>query len=142
MLNRTTLIGRVGADPEIREFDGRKVANFNLATTERGFTTKEGREIPEKTEWHKVTVWGGLAKVVDGYVKKGSQVYVEGKTRTSSYEKDGVKHYSTFLDCENLVLLGGKLQADEQRTVNVSGQNLPVSSQSVGDIQPEDDLPF
>jgi single-strand DNA-binding protein len=112
MLNRTTLIGRVGADPEIRQHNDRMVANFNLATTERGFKTKEGREIPEKTEWHKVTVWGGLAKVVEGYVKKGSQVYVEGKMRTSSYEKDGVKHYSTFLDCDNLVLLGGKPQQD------------------------------
>ena len=118
MVNKAILLGRVGADPEIRQHNDRMVANFNLATTERGFTTKEGREIPEKTEWHKVTVWGGLAKVVEGYVKKGSEVYVEGKTRTSSYEKDGVKHYSTFLDCSELVLLGGKPQSEGQSHTN------------------------
>ena len=110
MKNFVLLLGHCGADPEIKEFDFGKIANFTLATTERGFTTKDGKVIPDQTDWHKIVVKGGLVKVVEGYVKKGSQVQVTGKIRTRSWEKDGAKHYVTEILCDGLELIGGKPQ--------------------------------
>ena len=75
-VNKVILIGNVGKDPEVRYFENdRAVANFPLATTERGFTTSAGQQVPDRTEWHNIVVWGGLAKVVESYVKKGTQIF-------------------------------------------------------------------
>lgn len=109
-VNKVILVGNVGRDPEVRYLDNDvAVANFSIATTERGFTSRDGQAVPDRTEWHNVVVWRGLAKVVENYVKKGSQIYIEGKLRTRSYDdKDGVKRYSTEVFVDNLQLLGKK----------------------------------
>lgn len=112
-VNRVILLGNVGKDPEVKEFsDGGKVANFSLATTERAFKLQNGTEIPERTEWHNVTVKGGLAKVVEQYVKKGTKLYVEGKIRTRSYETNGEKRYITEVHVSELEMLGGNQSSE------------------------------
>ena len=92
-MNKVMLIGNLGKDAEVKTFDnGGKVVNFTVATTERGYTTKDGRQIPDKTEWHDCVIKrDGLTKVGD-YLKKGIKVYVEGKIESREYEKDGAKH--------------------------------------------------
>ncbi len=153
-VNKVILVGNVGKDPEVRHFenDG-AVANFPLATSERGYTTRSGQEIPERTEWHNIVVWRGLAKVVESYVKKGTQVYIEGKLRTRSYDdKDGIKRYMTEVYADNLQLLGRRTDnatgpmdsMGSQPTSN--GQTQPISSPpQTDDFLKEDetdDLPF
>ncbi len=96
MLNKMTLIGNLGKDPEIRTLQsGDKVANFSVATSER-WNDKATGERKEKTEWHKVCVFNqGIVKIIENYVVKGSRVYVEGQLETRSWEKDGNKQYAT-----------------------------------------------
>jgi single-strand DNA-binding protein len=109
-LNKVQLIGHLGRDPEIRYApSGDAVANFSVATTER-WKDKNTQEQKEKTEWHRITVWGRLAEVVGQYLKKGSKVYVEGKLQTRQYEKDGVTHYATEVVMQNMEMLDGKPQ--------------------------------
>ncbi len=159
-VNKVILIGNVGKDPEIRYFENdRAVANFPLATTERGFTTSAGQQIPERTEWHNVVVWGGLAKVVESYVKKGTQMYIEGKIRTRSWDdKDGNKRYTTEVYADNIQLLGRK--SDNPGSTgqsNTMGQQMPNQSSPIsqnpqpntmgnddilGESSEQDDLPF
>ena len=109
-LNRVCLIGRVGQDPEIRYLDsGVCVAQFSLATTEKGYTAQNGQEVPERTEWHDLVAWRGLAQVVEKYVKKGDKLYVEGKLRHRTYEgTDGIKRSKTDIHVENMDLLTPK----------------------------------
>lgn len=106
-LNRVTLIGRVGQVPDVRDLNnGNRVASFSLATTERGFTTKDGRQIADRTEWHNIVVYGGLVKVVERYVNKGDQLYVEGALRYRSYDgNDGNKRYITEIFADDIQLL-------------------------------------
>lgn len=110
-LNKVMLIGNVGRDPEIRytgadKSDSRnKVASFTLATSER-YRDRNGEQ-RENTEWHNIVVWGVQATTVENYVKKGTQLYVEGKIRSRSYDdKTGVKRYITEIVVDNLQLLG------------------------------------
>lgn len=107
-LNRVTLIGRVGKDPEIREMNnGSRAASFTFATTERGYTTREGRQVPDRTEWHNIVVYGPLVKVIEGYVSKGSPLYIEGALRYRSYDdREGVKRYVTEVHAESIELFG------------------------------------
>ena len=107
-VNKVILVGNLGKDPEVRYLEGgTAVANFSLATTE-SYKDKQGNRI-EQTEWHNIVVWRGLAEVAEKYLKKGSQVYVEGKLRNRSYDdKDGVKRYSTEIVADNMTMLGGK----------------------------------
>lgn len=108
-INKVILLGFVGQQPNIKTFDnGDKIASFSLATTERAFKTKEGHEVPEKTEWHNIQVSRGLAKIVESYVQKGSKIYIEGKIKQRSWEKDGIKHFSTEIIAENIELLDKK----------------------------------
>lgn len=113
-LNKTALIGNVGSDPDVRSTQGNnKVAKFSLATSET-FTDRSGQK-QEKTQWHRITVWGKLADVVEQYVKKGDRVYVEGKIEYSETENDaGVKRYWTDIIARELIMLGGK--SDGART--------------------------
>jgi len=109
-LNKVMLIGRVGKDPEIVYFkSGDAVAKFSLATSEK-WKDKNSGEQKEKTEWHKVEVFGGAAEVVKNYVEKGKQLYIEGQLQTDEYEKDGVKKYATKVVVRGwggkLILLG------------------------------------
>ena len=106
-LNKVFLIGNVGKDPEVHYFDSNtRKASFTLATTDRGFTRTDGTAVPERTEWHNIVVWRGLAEVVEKYVRKGSKLFIEGKITSRSYEdKSGVKRYVTEITAENLELL-------------------------------------
>ena len=112
MINKVILLGNVGADPEVRALDGgKKVARIRVATTER-YTDQQGNK-QEQTEWHSVTLWGGLADVVDKYVHKGSQVYIEGKIRTREYEAKGEKRYATEIIANDMKLIGRPKDANE-----------------------------
>ena len=105
MVNKVILVGNVGLDPEVRTLEtGVKVARVRLATTERIFN-RQTNETTEHTEWHTITLWRGLAEVVDKYVRKGSQLYIEGSLRTREWERDGVKHYATDIFAEDMKLL-------------------------------------
>ena len=103
-LNKVILIGNVGRDPEVRYFDsGAAVANFPLATSERGYTLANGTVVPERTEWHNVVVRRDLVSFVEKWVKKGSGLYVEGKIRTRSYDDQaGVKRYVTEIHADRV----------------------------------------
>jgi len=160
-VNKVLLIGNVGRDPEVRYINNdTRVANFTLATTDRGFTTRAGVVVPEKTEWHNIVLWRGLAEVAEKYVRKGSKVFIEGKITNRSYEdKTGVKRYITEILAENLELLDRKPTSQEGGYGEQSShpanngyqpQNYPDSMPPTDDIQsdyvlePEDnsDLPF
>lgn len=145
-VNKVILIGNVGKDPEVRYFDNdRAVANFSLATTERGYRTSNGIDVPEKTEWHNISCWGGLAKVAEQYVKKGDPLYIEGKIRSRSYDdKNGVKRYVTDIHVDNLEMLGRKSSRDSQQPPNDYSSNTqqPPSPTPFSDTTEVDDLPF
>lgn len=96
----------MGVDPEVRTLEtGVKVARVRLATSERIFN-RQTNETTEHTEWHTVTLWRGLADVADKYVRRGSQLYIEGSLRTREWERDGVKHYATEIVADEMKLLG------------------------------------
>ena len=106
MVNKVILVGNVGMDPEVRTLEsGVKVARVRLATTERIFN-RQTNETTEHTEWHSVTLWRGLADVVDKYVRKGQQLYIEGSLRGREWEKEGQKHYTVEVVAEDMKLLG------------------------------------
>ena len=112
MINKVILLGNVGAEPEVRALDGgKKVARIRVATTER-YTDQQGNK-QEQTEWHNVTLWGGLADVADKYLHKGSQVYIEGKIRTREYEHNGEKRYATEIIAHDMKLCGRAKDANE-----------------------------
>lgn len=135
MVNKVILIGNVGKDPEIRQVGDNKVANFTIATSER-YKDKNG-EVKEQTEWHNIVIWGAVAGVVEKYVGKGSQVYVEGKIRTRSYDdKDGNKRYTTEILGSTLKLLGHKPEGSTQKA------GAPQSAQEPPFEDMPDDLPF
>lgn len=105
MVNKVILLGNVGAEPEVIILDGGvKCARIRIATTVR-YTDQQGNK-QEQTEWHNITLWRGLADVVDKYVHKGSQLYIEGKLRTREYEQEGVKKYATDIVANELKLCG------------------------------------
>ena len=107
MVNKVILVGNVGIDPEVRTTEsGVKVARIRLATTERLFD-RQANEAKEHTEWHTITLWRGLADVVDRYVRKGTQIYVEGRLRTREWmDKDNNKRYTTEIMADVMNLLG------------------------------------
>ncbi len=139
-VNKVILVGNVGKDPEIRYIDKDvAVANFTMATTERAITLQNGTQIPERTEWHNIVAWRGLATIAEKYIKKGTQLYIEGKLQTRSWEKDGIKRYTTEIYAETIQLLGKKPESGETSSAAVAAPTSP-------DIQApppgEDDLPF
>ena len=111
-LNKVFLIGNVGQDPKITTFrDGGKIANFTLATTERGFTTKDGRKVEDATEWHNIVVKNGAVDFVEKYVNKGTALFVEGKIATRKYQDNsGQTRFVTEIIASNVQLLGSKQQ--------------------------------
>lgn len=142
-VNKVILVGNVGKDPEIKYFDNDNVkANFPLATSERGYSAANGTQVPERTEWHNIVCWRGLAQVVEKFVRKGSQLYIEGKIRTRSYDdQNGVKRYITEVYVDNLELLNRRNTENNGPLVNdrpeQSGNSLPATENSEAD-----DLPF
>ena len=109
-VNKVILIGNVGKDTDVRYFDnGSAVVNFPLATTERGYTATNGTQIPDRTEWHNIVCWRGLAKVAEQNVKKGTQLYNEGKIITRSYDdQNGVKRYVAEIYAYHMAVLARK----------------------------------
>ena len=107
-VNKVIIIGNLGRDPEVRNFqNGGKVVNLRIATSE-SWKDKQTGEQQERTEWHRVKFFGRLAEIAGEYLKKGSQVYVEGKLRTDEYEKDGIKRYSTDIIADEMQMLGSR----------------------------------
>lgn len=101
--SKTILLGNLGKDPEVREFDGGKVVSFTLATTERGYTKQNGTQVPEHTDWHNCVCFGKTADFVASYVRKGSKVFVEGKIRYRSYQdQNGATKWVTEIIVDRL----------------------------------------
>lgn len=119
-VNKAILLGNVGKEPDIRDVNGVKVAQFTLATSEKGFTRKDGTQVPDKTEWHNIVCWRGLAEIVEKYVQKGAKLYIDGKITTRSWDdQQGQKRYITEVVADNLEMLGGSPQRpSEQQAVN------------------------
>ena len=154
-VNKVILVGNVGKDPEVRYVDqNTPVANFTLATTERGYTTQNGTVVPERTEWHNIVVWRGLAKVVEGFVRKGTSLYIEGKIRTRNWtDQNGATRYTTEIFADELQLLGKRPEggvaplATSQGNGAMQNQTQPVPHASAAPFEgenenPADDLPF
>ena len=105
-VNKVILIGNVGADPEVRYLDrGVAIANFNLATTERGYVMQNGTQVPDVTEWHSIVLWRNLAEWAQQNVRKSMKLYVEGKLKTRTWEKDGQIRRKTEVIAENVQIL-------------------------------------
>ena len=135
-VNKVIVVGRLGQDPELKTLNNGQgsVARLSVATSE-SWTGKDGQK-QERTEWHRITVWGKMAETCGKYLSKGRQVYVEGRLQTDQYEKDGVKMYSTNIVANNIQFLGD----------NSGGQK--NNQQGGGDFGPEpsfnqsEDIPF
>ena len=144
-VNKVILVGNVGKDPEIKYFDNDNVkANFPLATSERGYTAANGTQVPERTEWHNIVCWRGLAQIVEKFVKKGTQLYIEGKIRSRSYDdQNGVKRYITEIYADNVEMLNRRAGPGEgagfQNDKHDTSYNDPVN---LSDNSEADDLPF
>ncbi|MFT6828268.1 MAG: single-strand DNA-binding protein [Roseivirga sp.] len=139
-VNKVILVGNLGKDPEVRHLEnGRAVANFSLATSET-YKNKQGERVTN-TEWHNVVLWSPIAEIAEKFLKKGNQVYIEGKLTTRSWDdQDGNKRYTTEVVGNNLTLLGTKSDGDSGGSSNVS-----QSSESEVTSIPQDDsddLPF
>lgn len=157
-VNKVILIGNIGADPELRYTPGgAAVTNFNLATNET-WTDNSG-ERQERTEWHRIVVWGRLAEICNQYLRKGSKVYIEGRLQTQSWEQDGVKRYTTEVVARDMQMLdsrndmGGDMNTGPPHDQSAGARPAarPQSrGQEGGGAQPEpppysdadDDLPF
>lgn len=145
-VNKVILVGRLGKDPEVRHLEnGATVANFSLATSET-YKDRQTGERREQTEWHNVVLWRGLAEVAEKYVKKGDMIYVEGKLRTRSWEKDGVTRYTTEVVGDNMTMLGGSGggSSQGQQGGDYTGQQQSPASEPVQQAPSDatDDLPF
>jgi single-strand DNA-binding protein len=107
-VNKVILVGRLGKEPEVRNLDnGAAVANFTIATSE-SYKDKTTGEKKEVTEWHNIVLWRGLAEIAQKYLHKGDLVYIEGKLRTRSWEKEGVTRYTTEIIADNMTMLGSR----------------------------------
>ena len=141
-LNKVTLIGNLGRDPELRyTANGQAVANFTLATTESFSKRDGGRD--EKTEWHRIVAWGKLAEICGEYLAKGRQIYVEGRIQTREWEdKDGNKRWTTEIVARNMQMLGrrseGGTATDLPEPSGPSGGNDSFDAPTTSD----DDIPF
>lgn len=126
-VNKVILLGNVGSDPEIRESNGGKFATFRLATTDKGYTKRDGTQVPERTEWHNIVANSNIVGVIENYVRKGTKLYIEGKLRTRKYTaRDNTERTVTEIYIDNLELLGGKpheQNTNQQRYQNASQQN-------------------
>jgi single-strand DNA-binding protein len=145
-VNKVILIGRLGKDPEVRSLEsGVPVANFTMATSET-YKDRNTGEKKEITEWHNIVLWRGLADVAAKYLHKGDLVYIEGKLKTRSWEKEGVTRYTTEVVADNMTMLGnrGGGGGGGNRESYSPPQEKSVAPQDVGGINSDstDDLPF
>lgn len=147
MLNKVQLIGRLGADPEVKHFEGGNlVARLRLATDE-SYKDKDGNK-KELTEWHSISVWGNLASIAEKYLKKGQLMYVEGRISTRTWQDDkGETRYTTEIKGDSFKMLG---RMDGGNSSNGGGENFAPSnyskptenSNTSAPMPVDDDLPF
>ncbi len=147
-LNRVTLIGRLGGKPEVRYLPQteRAVARFNLATNERFFNPNTNVS-DDRTEWHRIVVWGKLAEFCEKYLTQGKQIYLEGKLRTRSWQdRDGNKRFTTEIEARNIVLLGKKEDVTEEQAYPApqAASSFPDEEETTPDKEGEggDEVPF
>ena len=121
-MNKVMLIGNVGKEPDVRYYDNdQAVAAFPLATTERGYTLQNGTKVPDRTDWHNIVMYRGLAKIVERYVHKGDKLYVEGRIHYRSYDdKRGIKRTIVEVYAENMELLTPRQTAGQPDVVNTT----------------------
>lgn len=149
-INKVILVGNLGSDPEVRYLDGdRVVANFSLATNET-YTDRQGNRVTQ-TEWHRIEMWDSLAKVAEQYLKKGRQVYIEGKIKTEKWtDQNGVDKYTTRIRANVLQMLGNREDGgsdqnpQSQTQSNQAPQNQNTSNTETNQPSSDDldDLPF
>jgi len=148
-VNKVILIGNLGSDPEVRHLSGGSVvANFNIATSE-SYTNKNGERVTQ-TEWHRIELWDGLARIAEQYLKKGQMVYIEGKLRTENWQdSDGNSRTTTRIRGLNMTMLGGRSDSNggAQQMASKESENSPSQTQPKVDPTPPeedetDDLPF
>lgn len=148
-LNRVILLGRLGQKPEIRVLpqQDRSVARFSLATNERIFN-RSTNETSDRTEWHKIVVWGKLAEFCEKYLDKGRQVLVEGRLRTRSWQdRDGNKRTTTEIDAQSIVLLGagrreGAAEAGPVPVADTAATDFPGEEETPASGEGDDEVPF
>ncbi len=136
------LIGNVGKDPDVRYYDAdQAVAKVTLATTERGYTLKNGTKVPDRTDWHNLLFYRQLAKVVEQYVHKGDKLYVEGRLRYTTFDDQmGKRHYVTEILVENMEMLNPRQRTDAMPdNAKAAADNSAKTVVSNGD---DDKLPF
>src|SRR6267154_407171 len=148
-VNKVILVGRLGKDPEVRNLEnGATVANFTIATSEsyRDKTTGDRKEI---TEWHNIVLWRGLADVAAKYLHKGDMVYIEGRLRTRSWEKEGVTRYTTEIVGDNMTMLSTKPTSGNQEYSSPRSSSTPADDSGTPSLRDKpsaesttDDLPF
>ncbi|MFD2201698.1 single-stranded DNA-binding protein [Shivajiella indica] len=142
-VNKVILVGNLGADPEVKHLEGDKVvANLRLATTE-AYKDKMGNRV-ENTEWHDLELWDGQARIAEQYLKKGMQIYVEGKIKTDTWQDEqGNNRRRVRIRVINFTMLGGRPEGTGSQVPNYSSQTVstPVSTMAQGPEE-EDDLPF
>jgi single-strand DNA-binding protein len=146
-INKVILLGNVGKDPEVKHLERNvSVANFPLATSEN-YTNKSGEKVTT-TEWHNIVCWRGLATLAENYIRKGSQIYIDGRIKTRSYDApDGSKRYVTEIYADTIQLLGKKAEGapseNGTKSAQTPGVNEPNDHVSYGNDDKEgDDLPF
>ena len=134
-MNKAMLIGNVGIDPDVRYYEAdQAVAQVRLATTERGYTLPNGTQVPDRTDWHNLVFYRGLAKIVERYVHKGDKLYVEGRLRNRSYDdQKGQRHFITEIYVENMELLSPRPSQSDETKQPASDPQTQTS---------EDKLPF
>ena len=146
-VNKVIILGRLGADPELRSSpSGVTTCNLSIATS-INWTDKNSGDKKEKTEWHRVVFFGRLAETIDQYMKKGQQLYVEGRLETSKYEKDGIERFSTNIIGESFNFISGSSTQMDDSTQNefnqTPSQNENMSSESNSKKDDfDDDIPF
>ncbi len=140
-VNKVILVGNLGKDPEVFTFEsGNKKVSFTLATTE-AYKNKEGQRV-EQTEWHNIVLYRGLADVAMTYLKKGNQVFIEGRIKTRSWEDNGQKRYATEIEAQSMTMLGSKRPDGENTAPNIPPiPQMPAATESF-EPSSNDDLPF
>jgi len=143
-VNKVILVGTCGQDPDARYLpNGNAVTTLSLATSEK-WTDKQSGQPVEKTEWHRVCLFGKVAEIAGQYLRKGSQVYIEGKLQTREWEKDGVKRYTTeiIVDMRGALQLLGPKPEGQQAAPQQSQRPAPQQSQQAAPPDYDDDIPF
>lgn len=141
-VNKVILLGNVTRDPEVRNLvSGSVVCNICIATSKKGYRTQGGIDVPEQTEFHNCVIWGEQGEICERYVRKGMKLYAEGELRTTSWEKDGQKHYRTEIHLSTFEICTPKSQSDTP--VNKSGTFEEFQKQqNEAILSASDDLPF